>query len=93
MNIPWKIYLAKFKRTYSSIFEERNIDIIRQDYYNNLWISKAELSKLFKYETAELANTAINAQNEYKDLLSGFNLNAMQNYEILEKKFQGRSKL
>jgi hypothetical protein len=92
MKIQWKIYLVKLKRIYSSIFEQRDIEVIRQDYYNGQWISKAELHRLFEQEKEELAKIAVTAQKDYSDLLSGFNLNAMRNYEMLEKKYQGMIK-
>ena len=92
MKTQWKIYLVKLKRIYSSIFEQRDIEVIRRDYYNELWISKTELHRLFEQEKEELAKMAVAAQKDYSDLVAGFNLNAMRNYEMLEKKFQGLSK-
>jgi hypothetical protein len=61
-----------------------------KDYYENKWISKSELQKLFEHEKKELIAVATEYRDQYNDLVSGFNINAMQNYELLERKFQGK---
>lgn len=79
-----KIYFEELKRIYNIIFENRPVDDIRKDYYNNKWISKSELEKLLTYETTELTKMVLVEREMYNSLLEGFNLSAMKNAQIYE---------
>jgi hypothetical protein len=48
---------------------------------------------LFKSEMGELVAVAAEYQRQYNELLSSFNLNALHNYELLEQRYQGKTKL
>lgn len=93
MKTQLKIYLVNMKRIYASIFEQRDIGDIIADYYNGRWISKSELTRLFEHEKQELIKITLDAKAQYNDLVAGFSLNCMQNYELLERKFQGQTKM
>lgn len=76
----WKNYSAEAKRRYNSIFEERMLSEIDDDYKAKKWISRAELTRLLTHRLA-IAENAINAaRRDYNDLLSSFNLNSMENF-------------
>jgi hypothetical protein len=92
MNFHWKKFLVKIKRLYNIIFNRRNIEEIRNDYFNNRWISKEELIILLEYEEKQFIENYTRLQNQYNDLLSSFNMNSLSNYELLERKYQGSLK-
>lgn len=84
--------LLEIKRLYQIIFEERPIDTIRNDFYEHKWISKSELSIIvesLEFEKLQLLNIVNKSQQEYKDLLGSFNLNAMEHYLFLQRQ-QGK---
>lgn len=87
-----KTYLDNIKRIYNIIFEDREIHLIQDDYYEHRWISKSELEKLFEYEKVQLLNAYREKEQEYHDLLEGFNLHTLSSYEALERKYQGKLK-
>lgn len=86
----WTTFLVELRRRYNIIFEDRDIMIIREDYLNNKWISKQELIILKNWETQEFIREYDALRSQYKDLLSGFNMNALSNYQLLERKMQGK---
>lgn len=95
MKHLWKTSLDKIQlikqeciRIYNIIFEFREIDIIRSDYLTHKWISKKEIELLFNTDINLLGEKYLASLQDYNDLLEGFNLNAMRNYELLEHKFQ-----
>lgn len=92
MKSRWKIFVTHSRRIYDILFETRSIDIIRSDFYNNLWISKEELLRLHEQEKIELLEEIAKKTAEYTDLLSSFSLNALSNYELSERKYQGKLK-
>ena len=92
MKFRWKTFLDKTKRFYNIIFNERDIEQIREDYFNNLWISKEELSRLLEYEEKQFIENYTNLQKDYNDMLSYFNMNSLANYSLLERKYQGNLK-
>ena len=92
MKFRWKTFLDKTKRFYNIIFNERDIEQIREDYFNNLWISKEELSRLLEYEEKQFIENYSNLQKDYNDMLSYFNMNSLSNYALLERKYQGSLK-
>lgn len=92
MKFRWKTFLDKTKRFYNIIFNERDIEQIREDYFNNLWISKEELSRLLEYEEKQFIENYTNLQKDYNDMLSYFNMNSLSNYALLERKYQGSLK-
>ena len=92
MKFRWKTFLDKTKRFYNIIFNERDIEQIREDYFNNLWISKEELSRLLEYEEKQFVENYSNLQKDYNDMLSYFNMNSLANYSLLERKYQGSLK-
>lgn len=92
MKFRWKTFLDKTKRFYNIIFNERDIEQIREDYFNGLWISKEELSRLLEYEEKQFIENYSNLQKDYNDMLSYFNMNSLSNYALLERKYQGSLK-
>lgn len=92
MNFPLKNFLVKLKRIYDILFNTRDVEEIRQDYFNNKWISKEELIRLLEYEETQFIKTYSELQNQYNDLLKYFNMNSLSNYSLLERKEQGKLK-
>lgn len=92
MNFPLKNFLVKLKRIYDILFNTRDVEEIRQDYFNNKWISKEELVRLLEYEETQFIKTYSELQNQYNDLLKYFNMNSLSNYSLLERKEQGKLK-
>ena len=92
MNFPLKTFLVKLKRIYDILFNTRDVEEIRQDYFNNKWISKEELIRLLEYEETQFIKTYSELQNQYNDLLKYFNMNSLSNYSLLERKEQGKLK-
>lgn len=92
MKSRWKTFLDNSKRFYNIIFNERDIEQIREDYFNNLWISKEELIRLLEYEEKQFIENYTNLQKDYNDMLSYFNMNSLANYSLLERKYQGTLK-
>jgi hypothetical protein len=84
--------LDKTKRFYNIIFNQRAIEEIRKDYFGGLWISKEELIRLLEYEEKQFIQNYSNLQKEHNDMLSYFNMNALSNYTLLERKYQGTLK-
>jgi len=82
----WKNCLIELKRIYNILFEIRDIQTVRSDFFDKKWISKSELERLFLYETEELAKMVIREQENYNFLLEGFNLSAEKNARIFESK-------
>lgn len=92
MKSHWKTFLDKTKRFYHIIFDERDIEQIRKDYFEERWISKEELVRLLEYEEKQFIENYSTLQKEYNDMLSYFNMNALSNYTLLERKYQGTLK-
>lgn len=92
MNFQWKTFLVNLKRIYNIIFNDRDIEQIRKDYFDNLWISKSELYRLLEYEENQFINNYSQLQNQYNDMLKYFNMNSLSNYRLLERKEQGNLK-
>ena len=92
MKSRWKTFLDKTKRFYHIIFDEREIEEIRKDYFDGLWISKEELIRLLEYEEQQFIENYKNLQKDYNDMLSYFNMNSLSNYSLLERKYQGTLK-
>jgi hypothetical protein len=90
LSIRWTTFSVEFKRRWNIIFEERSIEDIRNDYLRGLWISKEELMRLKEWETQEFIKEYQLLRGQYLDLLSGFNMNALSNYHLLERKNQGK---
>lgn len=75
-----KIFLNNCKRLYNIIFETRKIEEIQEDYYNHLWISKAEQIRLHEYEKEMMAIEILRLKDDYNHLLDGFKLATHRNY-------------
>ena len=90
LNSLWTNFSVEFRRRWNIVFEERPIDVIRQDYLTGAWISKEELIRLKEWETQEFIKEYELLRSQYIDLLSGFNMNALSNYHLLERKNQGK---
>lgn len=92
MKQLWKKSLANIKRYYNIFFEDRNPEIIQEDYHADKWISKAELQILLEYEKFQLLKVIADKDKELNDLMASFNLNSYSSYVALEKKYQGKLK-
>jgi hypothetical protein len=92
MNIPWKTFLDNAKRIYDILFNIRDIEVIRSDYFSKKWISKNELIRLLDYEEKQFVIAYTQLQKEHVDMLSSFNMNSLSNYELLERKYQSQLK-
>lgn len=92
MNSHWKTFLYKIKRFYHIIFNKRNIEEIRKDYFEERWISKEELVRLLEHEEKQFIENYTTLQKDYNDMLKYFNMNALSNYSLLERKYQGTLK-
>ncbi len=86
MKVHLKNYLPKIKRIYHIIFENRELETIRSDFYNDLWISKKELQRLFQYEIDQLVQWAVRERDDKNLLLSHFNIGTMRAYYELEER-------
>lgn len=84
MLTRWKTFSHECKRRYLSIFEERKVADIQDDYYSGKWISKGDLQKMYEFEKESLINAYTEIQSEMRDLKDSFNLNAFSNYSKLE---------
>lgn len=86
MKKKWENYISRMKRIYNIIFETRELEEIRVDYYAARWISKEELKRLMKYEIDQLTDILIKEKENSKILFENFNLATMRNsYEVEEK--------
>jgi hypothetical protein len=92
MNSHWKTFLDNIKRVYHIIFNKRNIEEIRKDYFEERWISKEELVRLLEHEENQFIENYTTLQKDYNDMLKYFNMNALSNYSLLERKYQGTLK-
>lgn len=92
MNFHWQNFLAESKRIFSIYFDDRDIEKVRLDYFSHKWISREELIRLIDYEEQQFIEQYSKIQKDYHDLLSSFNMNALSNYELLERKMQGTLK-
>jgi hypothetical protein len=86
MKKKWENYISKIKRIYNIIFETRDLEEIRADYYAAKWISKEELRRLMKYEIEQLTNLLIAEKDSSKILFENFNLATMRNSFDIEEK-------
>lgn len=87
-----KNFLVELKRRYFCIFETRNIEEIRSDYFNKKWISKEELFRLLEYEEQQFIREYKLLSDQMNDTLSYFNMNSLANYQLLERKYQNKLK-
>lgn len=85
-----KNFFLEIKRRYSSIFEDRLVADIQNEYYNDRWISKKDLLKIYEFEKQTLLNEYFSIKQELNDLKSSFNLNALANYRKLEELKQNK---
>lgn len=92
MKSHLKNILTKCSRIYNIIFNDRDIENIRKDYFDNKWISKSELIRLLEYEESQFIKTYSDLQQQYNDVLKYFNMNSLSNYVLLERKEQGKLK-
>lgn len=92
MKSRWTTFLVEAKRRYDIIFNTREIETVREDYFSGKWISKEELERLLEYEETQFIERYSYLQQEYTDLLQYFNMNALSNYSLLERKYQGELK-
>jgi hypothetical protein len=90
MKLRLKTFLDESKRIYQSIFEDRLVADIQTDYYTDKWISKSDLLKMYEFEKTELYKIYSETKQDLHDLKQSFNLNAMANYERLERHEQGK---
>jgi len=82
--------LDEFIRRYHIIFDTRDIQEIRQDYFEKKWLSKEELYRFIEHEEQDFVKEYTYLQQQHLDLLNGFNLNALANYRLLERREQGK---
>lgn len=92
MNIPWKTFLDNAKRIYDILFNIRDIEVIRSDYFSKKWISKNELIRLIDYEEKQFVIAYTQLHKDHVDMLNSFNMNSLSNYELLERKYQSQLK-
>ena len=88
----WTNFSSKAARIYDIIFNTRDIEQVRIDYFEHKWISKEELARLLEHEEQQFVAAYGMLQAQYNDLLSSFSMNAMSNYSLLERKMQGTLK-
>lgn len=81
-----RIFFLELKRRYIIIFETRDLETIRKDYYDRQWISKEELGRLFVYEVEQLTAWALRERSDKNAVIEGFNLATMRvHYENEER--------
>lgn len=90
MKSDWKTFLHESRRRYQVIFETRDIERVREDYFSDRWISKEELDRLLRYEESQFVKAYGELQANYQDVLKYFNMNALSNYALLERQHQGK---
>jgi hypothetical protein len=81
-----KNFLVEFKRRWSIIFETRELEIIRQDFYDKKWISKEETVRLMEYEIQQLTEWALKERKDKDIILENFNMSMMNAYYMAEEK-------
>jgi hypothetical protein len=86
MKFLWKTYLVKIKRYYNIIFNTRDIEIIRSDYFDKKWISKEEMHRLIEHEEKSFIRVYGELQTQYQDLLQFFNTYSPRNIQETYKK-------
>jgi hypothetical protein len=79
-------YLVEFRRRFNIIFESRDLEIIRSDFYTQKWISKEEMRRLFVSEIEQVTQWALREREEKNSLLENFRLATMQSYYEAEEK-------
>ncbi len=90
MKIRWKTFSDEVRRRYLSIFENRKVADIQEDYYSGKWISKGDLQTMYEFEKKEILNAYQEIKQEMNDLKQSFNLNALANYRRLERRERGQ---
>jgi DNA-binding transcriptional regulator WhiA len=90
MKIRWKTFSDEVRRRYLSIFENRKVADIQEDYYSGKWISKGDLQEMYEFEKKEILSAYQEVKQEMNDLKESFNLNAFANYQRLEHKERGQ---
>jgi DNA-binding transcriptional regulator WhiA len=90
MKIRWKTFSDEVLRRYASIFENRKVADIQEDYYSGKWISKGDLQEMYEFEKKEILSAYQDIKQEMYDLKESFNLNAFANYKRLEHKERGQ---
>jgi len=86
MNYPWKTFLVKIKRYYDIIFNIRDIEVVREDYFSKKWISKEEMHRLIEHEEKSFIQVYSELQTQYQDLLQFFNTYSLRNIQETYKK-------
>lgn len=92
MSTLWKTFLVNSKRIYDILFNVRDIETVRKDYFSKKWISKNELMRLIDYEEKQFVIAYTELHKQHVDMLGAFNMNALSNYSLLERKYQGQLK-
>lgn len=79
-------YLVELRRRFNIIFETRDLETIRSDFYTQKWISKEEMRRLFVSEIEQVTQWALRERAEKNSLLENFRLGTMQSYYEAEEK-------
>ncbi len=86
MKNKTQAFFLELKRRYNIIFETRDLETIRKDFYAEKWISKEELGRLFVSEMEQITQWALREQADKNAILENFNLATMRiHYENEEK--------
>lgn len=86
MKTQLQNYLVELRRRFNIIFETRDLEIIRSDFYTQKWISKEEMRRLFFSEIEQVTQWALREREEKNSLMENFRLGTMQSYYEAEEK-------
>jgi len=74
-------YSAELYRSYQSVFENRDIEIISDDFSEGRWISKQELYRLYSNDVTKLIKAVQREQFEKDNLVMNFKIGVRQEYD------------
>lgn len=81
-----KKILENLKRLYEIYFENRHIEIIREDFYSGKFVSKEEMRILFVAELKYLTDLVLFERDNYDKLFENFRIGTMGAYYAAEEK-------
>lgn len=81
-----KHFFKKLKRIYEIYFENRDIEIIREDFYSGKFVSKEEMRILFASELKYLTDLVLFERDNYNKLFENFRIGTMGAYYAAEEK-------
>ncbi len=91
MKQQLKNFSHNLRRWYRIIFEHRDLNEIRDDYYAGRWISKSELDKIHRADAIEFLKILEKERADRQELINRFNSTIDNLYLEAENKVLRRS--